>query len=133
MVHAEPPEDCSTIDWGREYAKERARVLAVKQRRGIRGARAKLWDGAVTWIVIAVSRQHPHVNRYDSSLTSAAAGLAIFVLRVRPGYRSVHGVARGLPRCAHALAEVSWKQVTIAITASTATDRADRTCASLPF
>ena len=49
--------DCTTIDWGREYGKERLRVLELKQQRGLRGAAAKLWDGAVPWIVISVGQQ----------------------------------------------------------------------------
>ena len=48
--------DCTSIDWGREYAKERKRKSHVKLQRGFDGAVGTIWDNAVTWIVITVSR-----------------------------------------------------------------------------
>lgn len=41
-------EDCSTIDWGREYAKDRLRKLSTV------GALARFREAALPWAVIAV-------------------------------------------------------------------------------
>lgn len=47
--------DCTTIDWIREYAKERLRLLRLKRLRGLEGVGIKLWNTAAPWLVIAVS------------------------------------------------------------------------------
>lgn len=48
--------DCTTIDWIREYAKERLRLLRLKRQRGLEGVGIKLWNTAAPWLVIAVSQ-----------------------------------------------------------------------------
>lgn len=47
--------DCTTIDWIREYAKERLRLLRLKRQRGLEDVGIKLWNTAAPWFVIAVS------------------------------------------------------------------------------
>lgn len=47
--------DCTTIDWIREYAKERLRLLRLRRLCGIEGLGIKLWNTASPWIVITVS------------------------------------------------------------------------------
>lgn len=49
--------DCTTIDWTREYAKERYRAVDLQSRQGVEGAYARIWNTAVPWIVIAVRRR----------------------------------------------------------------------------
>lgn len=46
--------DCTTIDWIREYAKERLRLLRLRRQRGLEGVGIKLWNTAAPWLVIAV-------------------------------------------------------------------------------
>ena len=55
--------DCTTIDWIREYAKERLRLLRLKRQRGLEGVGTKLWNTAAPWLVIAVS-QYAHTQRF---------------------------------------------------------------------
>lgn len=50
--------DCTTIDWIREYAKERLRLLRLRRLRGLEGVGIKLWNTAAPWIVIAVKEKH---------------------------------------------------------------------------
>jgi hypothetical protein len=50
--------DCTTIDWIREYAKERLRLLRLKRERGVEGLGIKLWNTAVPWIVITVGKHY---------------------------------------------------------------------------
>lgn len=45
-------ENLSSIDWHHEYGKERARVLILSERTGIRAVCARLWDNTIPWIVV---------------------------------------------------------------------------------
>jgi hypothetical protein len=59
--------DCTTIDWGREYAKERSRVVDLQSQPGVEGAYARIWNTAVPWIVIAVrQRTRSHASKHAS-------------------------------------------------------------------
>lgn len=70
--------DCTTIDWIREYAKERLRLLRLRRLRGLEGVGIKLWNTAAPWIAITVSvaelgiyeRLHAHGKFFRSLVSS---------------------------------------------------------------
>lgn len=76
--------DCTTIDWGREYAKERSRLVDLQSRQGVEGAYARIWNTAVPWVVIAVSTQLPYAfacNLNWLSVSLLASALACYRAR----------------------------------------------------
>jgi chloride channel 3/4/5 len=44
----------SSIDWSHEYAKERIRLHALSEVKGIRGILIRLWSSAIPWIVVVL-------------------------------------------------------------------------------
>ena len=63
--------DCTTIDWNREYGKERSRIVDLQSRPGVEAAYERVWNTAVPWIVIAV--------RATRGRRSSKIGLADFM------------------------------------------------------
>ncbi|BGP17587.1 chloride channel [Rhodosporidiobolus nylandii] len=49
------PPPLSSIDWTREYARERQRVAFLSSIAGVRGVVLRLWEGAKPWLVVVLT------------------------------------------------------------------------------
>lgn len=95
--------DRTTIDWLREYAKERLRVLRFKRLRGLHSLGSKLWHIAAPWIVVTVS---------DTSTVTYSHDTGKFLWSSYPYILIDHWHTYGHPGCLpsyrYALVEVRW-------------------------